>query len=412
MHKNERKPPPWLPELTAQVTAGLESMTAGKHDQRPAWEAELRQLEENIQGWNASLRKSTLPVGVRDSIETQWGAALERKAEIEAETAELLQGEVQAEQLVEPEQVLRRLERLADVLAAEDPTRGNLELSLHIDRITCFRDERVQLRMCKLGIVPDAVELLATTVIKTPVDGKPVPALSNAPQSRARRRGKLRVVEDDVDVDLRAQAHFVADVDRFAGLGDEWFWLDEFKMPESSSWASEHAEAVFGRRKAERLSFAKLAVEFGVTPPTIGAAVRCYLEAHPDERDIELQCGGKRKPKFDLSTFADEARQLWIDGESKEKLALRYGCSAPTVGKAIAFAYERDDLPMPSRAEARRAKVDEARRLLDADRQLDEIAAAMKISDVTARQYLRESFAAEGKPMPDLRSRRPPEAES
>jgi len=61
---------------------------------------------------------------------------------------------------------------------------------------------------------------------------------------------------------------------------------------------------------------------------------------------------------------------------------------------------------MPSRKELRQKKLAEARRLLDVGQQLEEIATAMKVSDVTARKYLRESFAAKGKPMPDLRSRR------
>ena len=407
MNENGPQLPPWLPELTAQVTAALESITAGKQDRRPAWEAELTELKEKIQGWNASLAKPSLPTAVREAVETQWAAALERKAEIEAETAELLQTAAQAEQLVEPEQVLRRLERLADVLAAEDPTRGNLELSLHIDRIVCYPDNRVQLRMCKLGIVPDAVDLLATNLSHAPALDVP-----SAKPERARRRGKLRVTDDDLDVDLRAQAHFVADVERFAGLGDEFFWVDEFTIPEASSWASEHAEAVFRRRQTTRASYATLAAEFKVTPPTIGAAIRCFLAVHPEERDIELPRGGKRKPKFDLATIADEARQLWVDGESKEKLAKRFGCSAPTVGKAIAFAYEREGSKMPTRAEARRAQVDEARRRLDADQSLQEIAAALKISDVTTRRLLQESFAAEGKPMPDLRRRPPPQPDS
>ncbi len=401
MHNNERTMPTWMPELMDQVSAGLESLTAGKHDQRPAWEEELRQIEENIQGWNTSLAKPKLPDAVREAVEQQWQAAVERKSEIEAELAQLMHDGVQAEELVELEQVASRVARLADVLAADDPTRGNLELSLHIDRITCFRDDRVQLRMCKLGIIPDAVELLATPTMKATVNDKSIVGAA-----RARRRAKLRVVEDDLEVDLRAQADFVADVDRFAGLGDEWFWIDEFTIPATLSWAELHAEAVFQRRQAERLSYAKLAAEFGVTPPTIGAAVRAYLEAHPDESDIQLQCGGKRKPKFDLATFADEARRLWIDGVSKEKLARQFGCSAPTVGKAIAFAYERDGLPMPTREAARQAKVVEARRLLDADKPLDEIATTMKVSDVTVRGYLRDSFRAEGKPMPDLRRRR------
>lgn len=402
MNPNQCKMPPWLPGLMEQVAAGLESLTADKHDQRPAWEQELRQIEQNVQGWNASLAKPNLPDAVREAVEKQWAAALERKAEIEAELAQLLHTDGQAEQLVDPEQVARRVERLADVLAANDPTRGNLELALHIDRITCFRDDRVQLRMCKLGIIPDAVELLAAPVVKSAEKKNP-----KSGDARARRRGKLRVIDDDAEVDLRAQANFVADVDRFAGLGDEWFWLDEFVIPPSTSWAAKHAAAVFRRRKAARLSYAKLAAEFDVTPPTIGAAVQSYLAAHPDERDIELERGGKRKPKFDLDKIADEARQLWIDGMSKEKLAKQYGCSAPTVGKAIALAYEREGLPMPTREEARRAKVAQARRLLDEGKSLEEIAAVMKVSDVTARGYLHDSFAAEGRPMPDLRRRKP-----
>lgn len=401
MQNLDKSQPHWLPDLLRQVETGLERRTAGKQDRRPALKLELQQIAESVQGWNASLAKPKLPAAVREAMEGQWAAADERRQEIEAELSELDQGDVQADQLVRPEQVVGRLERLADVLAANDPTRGNLELSLHIDRITCFRDDRVQLRMCKLGIMPDAVELLASpTVLPPPKEN------SKGKESRARRRGRLRVVDDDAEVDLRAQANFIADVDRFAGLGDEWFWIDEFAIPESSSWASQNAEAVFRRRQAERLPYSELATEFGVTSPTIGAAIRLYLAAHPDESDIHLPRGGKRKPKFDLAPFADEARQLWIDGDSLEKLAKRYDCSAPTVKKAIAFAYEREGLSMPTRAGARRAKAVEARRLLDAGNQLDAIAAAMHVSDTTARDYLRASFAAEGKPMPDLRSRR------
>lgn len=394
-------PPPWLPDLLGQVDAGLERRTVGKHDQRPLLDLELQQIADNVQGWNASLGNPKLPPAVREALESQWAFAVERRQEIEAELSELEQASVRAEQLIEPAQVVERMGRLADVLAANDPTRGNLELSLHIDRIRCFQSGRVQLRMCKLGIMPDMVELLATSPVR--------PSGSEAfkgKESRARRRGKLRVVDDDAEVDLHAQADFIADVDRFAGLDDEWFWIDEFVIPESSSWASQNAEAVFRRRQAERLPYSQLATEFGVTSPTIGAAVRLYLAAHPDESDIHLPRGGKRKLKIDLAQFADVARQLWIDGDSLEKLAKRYDCSAPTVKKAIAFAYEREGLSMPTRAEARRAKAVEARRLLDAGNQLDAIAAAMHVSDTTARDYLRASFAAEGKPMPDLRTRR------
>lgn len=402
MSARQRSTPPWLPDLTEQVRHGLQLLTAGKHDQRPALEQEVKQLQEKIQGWSASLAKPNLAAAVREAIEADWSAAAERVQEIEAELSELRQKGTCAEQLVRPEQVLDRVEHLAEVLAANDPTRGNLELSLHIDRIVCSQDGRVTLRMCKLGIMPDAVRLLSLPIIEAPGD-----ITTNSKLSRARRRAKLRVIEDEGAADLRAQANFVADPDRFAGLGDEWFWLDELRIPESSCWARDHAEIVFWRRQKSRLSYAKLAAEFGVTSPTIGAAIRWYLKTHPGERDeVVLQRGGKRRPKFDLSQFADEARQLWIDGWSKEKLARKYRCSPPTVGKAIAISYAQEGLPMPTREEARRDKVLEARRLFDKDKSLEAIATAMKVSDVTARQYLRDSFAAEGKSMPDLRRRK------
>lgn len=394
-----KKTPSWLPELMDQVNAGLRKSGEGKQERRPALEAELQELTEKIQGWNVSLARPTLPDAVREAIELQWGEAEERRQELKAQLAELTQADLQAEELVEPDQVVRKLERLADVLAETDPTRGNLELSLHIHRIRCFHGGRVELRMCKLGVMPDAVELLAHDA------GAIGTSSSTSTETARRRRGKLRVIEDEGDVDLQTQAEFAADSDRFAGLGDQWFWIDEFRIPESRSWAAENAEAVFQRRVTEQLSFAELAAEFDVTPPTIGAAVKKYLQDHPNEADIRLAKGGKRKPKIDLAPFADEARRLWLAGESKEKLAERFGCSEPTVTKAITFAYEREGGTMPTRTDMLRENAAAARRLHDAGSSLAEIAAAMRISTTTARAYLRSSLAAEGKSLPDLRRR-------
>src|SRR6185312_5427898 len=99
----------------------------GKHDQRPALEHELEQLRESAQGWSKSLGNSKLPPTLRAVIERDWAAALERQTEIEAELGELDQDALRAEHLVRPEQIVERLDRLADVLSAHDPTRGNLE---------------------------------------------------------------------------------------------------------------------------------------------------------------------------------------------------------------------------------------------------------------------------------------------
>jgi hypothetical protein len=48
-----------------------------------------------------------------------------------------------------------------EILAAENPTRGNLELSLHIDSIRCFRGGRVVMRTCKLGALDGVAKLVA-----------------------------------------------------------------------------------------------------------------------------------------------------------------------------------------------------------------------------------------------------------
>ncbi len=339
---------------------------------------------------------------MREVIESQLQAATERQQEIQAELNSMKYEATCAEDLVRPEHVLDGLNRLADVLAANNPTRGNLELSLHIDRIVCFRDRRVTLRTCKLGVMPDAVRTFSAPGAGVKSDS----AVGGTP-SRSRRRGKLRVIDEGKCIDLRAQANFIANSERFAGLGDEWFWTDEFSIPESTSWAAENAAAVFRRRQEARLSFRKLAEEFKVTSPTIRAAIHHYLHEHPEERDeVQLKSGGQRPCKFDLSKFAADAKKLWTEGWSKERLAEKYGCSAPTVSKAIAWAYNQENISMPATEGARTAKVNEARRMLDAGTPLEEIAVTMKVSNGTIRKYLQQSFAAEGKAMPDLRRKK------
>jgi hypothetical protein len=118
-----------------------------------------------------------------------------------------------------------------------------------------------------------------------------------------------------------------------------------------------------------------------------------------------LPRGGKRPPKFDVAKFGAEARSLWVAGWSKLRLADKYGCSAPTIDKALQWAYAQEGLPLPTTKQLKQERISLARDLLDAGCSLEEIARRLNASDVTARQYLRESFAEEGKPMPDLRSR-------
>lgn len=398
----------WLPGLMAMVRQEVARRQESKHRDRPGLEAERDALNRKIKGWTESLAKTDLPKALRTTIEGESAAALARVEEIELQLQECQAETTQAERVIDESEVLDGLARLGDVLAGECPTLGNLMLSLHIDRIIARKDGRVVMRTCKLGSFPGALDLLrnaeeqgAASVAKE----SPTPEY----QPKPRRRGRVRVdLGEDLDFDVVAAANMAVDPDRFTGLPDEWFWLDEFEIPgRALSWAAANSEAVFRRRQEGKFSYAQLAKEFGVTPPTARAAVMHFLNTHPDATDeVNLPRGGQRPPKFDLAKFGQEARALWESGWLKVKLAKKFACSAPTIDKALAWAYEQDGLSMPTRNDRKKVQADRARALLDAGGSLEEIADELKVSDVTARTLLKASFAAEGKPMPDLRCKR------
>lgn len=397
MKIDERKPSNWPEELIEQVQTQLDELTAAGGDDTSASEAELRRIEESIQGWRLSLANPKLSQPVRESLEKDWEQAEDRRAEIEAWLEENRARRTCHERLVRHDDVMTRLERLDLILAQADPTRGNLELSLHIDKILCRSDGSVQVRMCKLGLAPEAVDALS---LPTVVPGDDT---IGTKQSRARRRGKLRVIDND-SIDLDAQAAFIAETERFSGLADEWFWIDEFQQPDKKSNTKCDDAQVFRRRQESHLSYSALAKEFDVTSPTIGNAIRRYLAAHPGERDeVRVPRGGNRKPTIDVTAFGEEARQLWAAGTSKEALAEKYSVSSPTIVKAIQWAYAERGETMPTEAELRLARVIEARRRFDANEPWREIAAVMNLSERTVTQYVAESLAAEGRTLPDRR---------
>ncbi len=139
---------------------------------------------------------------------------------------------------------------------------------------------------------------------------------------------------------------------------------------------------------------------------------RLFSQTTGNEQQVEpnwitsLTARVQRRLKFDLASFADEARQAWESGVPVEHLAERFGCSPPTAKKAIEFSYERAGSKMPTRAQLRDQKMVEAPRLRDAGIELTQIAEAIKLSIPTVRKLLKRSFAAEGKTLPDGRRRK------
>ena len=74
----------------------------------------------------------------------------------------------QQHKLLDPRQVLERMNRLAEVLASGNVTFGNLELGRHIDRIAAYPDGHVVMRTNKLGVFEGASVLLSRSTRRQP----------------------------------------------------------------------------------------------------------------------------------------------------------------------------------------------------------------------------------------------------
>jgi hypothetical protein len=262
----------WFGPLVQQVQQELDRLAAGQEDRRPALEKELQDLQDQGRGWLLSLAKPDLPATVRSTIEADLAKLLQRQQELEHQLAEVTALQQQARAVVDPEQVVDRLNRLAEVLAQNNPSRGNLELSLHIDQIRCHQDGRVVVRTCKLGALAGVMGLVSNTPA---AEAGPPATLGQDQVATPRRRARLRIDSADENAEeLREAAVTVADVHRFAGLGPEWFWEDTIQIPRRTCWSEEHAAEVAARKQETGWSLAKLADHFGKSIPTIRLALK------------------------------------------------------------------------------------------------------------------------------------------
>lgn len=411
MNIDDLKNSPWYAELMDEISDTLTRMNNGDSAGDSHRSHELESIDRKKKGWTKSLSDPDLPDELRNEIKKEYEQVTAREKQLKSEMQRLENREQFVEEILDPNLVVDCLNRLDEVLAGNNATAGNLELSLHIDDIQCFDDGQVKMRLCHLGVFPQCVELFRMELASREEAGTDQDDAdpNRGAQIKQRRRAKLRVDEfGPEENDRHTAAEFATDPYRFSELGDEWFEVIDFQVPDKKPWYEIHAEEVYLRRQESNLSFDKLAKEFGVSGPTASDACKYYLKTHPESTDHARQpLGKKRPPKFDLSEFGNEARVLWVSGWSKLKLADKFGCSSPTIDKALNWSYEQDGLPVPSKADLEREKSIKMRALYDAGASLAEIASEMKISDVTVRKYLKMSFKAEGKSMPDLRKRSP-----
>jgi uncharacterized protein (DUF433 family) len=219
-------------------------------------------------------------------------------------------------------------------MATNNPTMGNIELSLHIDRIDCFSDGSVAMRTCKLGSLADVVPLLVTDDdTATDCEVKREVHHDGTTQVTPRRRARLRVDHDVGDTEyLQAAADMAADPNRFSGLDDQWFWEDVFRIPERQSWAQQHATAV-AEARTKGWTMEKVAAHFGKTVPTIRAALK-YACADGSFNDLPTKMP---RARWHVDHAAKVAA-LKAQGMTTVALAKHFGKSDTTIRAALQYA--------------------------------------------------------------------------
>jgi hypothetical protein len=323
----------WFRELLAEVQKEYVRLHERQKGQQPALDEARVQLQQKVQGWSQSLAKADLGPLVRQAMEKEYQATLERIAEIESainvRTAETQQLRV----VVDPTVVAERLDRLADVLANANPSMANIELAHHIDRIDCFDDGRVVLRMCRLGALTDAVDLLSRAEADSVTDssGTEDPDQDKVTPRRLTRR---RIdTGEAVTEDLKARAAWAADPNRFARLDDRWFEEQVFQVPHRLSWAEANALEVGALRK-KGLTEERLAKHFRVSLPTIRKSLRFARE-----KDSSLGELPRRMPRPRWhEEFAIEVARLKATGMGTNDLVRHCHKSDVTIRKALEYA--------------------------------------------------------------------------
>jgi DNA invertase Pin-like site-specific DNA recombinase len=323
--------PDWFDPLVEEVRQELDRGAREQPDQQVTWKHEKHELQERVSGWVMSLANPRLDPLLRTEIEAQYGQARTRIVELEAQLAGQSSQREHLAAILNPAKVLECLHRLADVLGGTNPTLGNLELALHIDRIDCFADGQVLMRTSRLGMFEGVVELLRRPVVREP--GQQATGAVPRQPIKPRRRARHRIEEAPSQERGRlARTDQATDPERFAGLEDRWFWEDRLQVPQAASWAARHATEV-AELRATGMTVAALAAHFGKTPPTIRNALALAKAADPSlhlPRKVARACWARE--------HAAEVAQMKKDGKSILAIARQVGKSEPTIRAALRYA--------------------------------------------------------------------------
>lgn len=264
----------WFVQLRELVQQEVDHRRQTMSQTQPDLKTELEEVRLRICGWQQSLGKPDLDSQVRQFLEHELGKAIQRQMELQQYLEREHEGADSNRRLVDPQAILDRLLRLDKVLQGTNPSEMNVELGYILDRISCDKAGNLTVRICRFGLTPELIPFVREA------SGGQTSTTESASEDQARsecRRGTPRR-RSIRKVDNRDAARFVADPDRFADVPEEWFWVETFKEPKRQSWAESHALEVHSARfapdSAIKKTYRELEEQFGVTKPTLMAALR------------------------------------------------------------------------------------------------------------------------------------------
>lgn len=325
------------------VRQQLSESEPDNQDVKVALEAEKEQLNQRCRGWIQSLSDPGLNHSLRMAVQEQFNVADLRLKEIELQLSQLDSRTDQIGEHLSVESVVERLVRLESILDGENASAVNLELAQHIDSIRCKPSGEVTLKLCRLGAIAELPDFI-NVVGKSPVA---------PPASTAGRRRTKRNVASMYDDDEAAETanNFAVDPGRFSELGPEWFAEVKFQVPEKKSWAEQHAVEVASFRLENKSTMDETAAKFGVSVPTIRAALRIAKSEHG------LVAFGKRLSnatwkcwfRVNASRVDEYMRQ---PGATIAAAAQHFGKAEVTIKKAMQFAASQRSSQYPESDEA------------------------------------------------------------
>lgn len=324
---------PMFSEFVRMAQAEFQRQSSLQPLEVTALKDEKDRLVRQQQGWRLTLGDPGVSPTLRQSIQIDYESAASRIGELDRQLQQINQRSQTFDEICSPEQVAAVLCRIKDVIGGENACAANLELAKHLETITVFRDRRVCLRFCRVGLVGNATQILVSN------EGECASA-ARVDRSTKRRLRPKRMVPDDNPTPWiwRPQEIATIDLDRFSDVPEDWFWTVDRVIPSKLTWPEQNGLEVARYRIENPCTIDKLEARFGVARRTIYSALD-YAKKHGIDA---TQFDGR---KFGGNWARDHAIEVLnffnSNGRNIALAARHFGKSTPWIREALKYAKEQ-----------------------------------------------------------------------